>query len=194
MATLCSILAWRIPCQRSLAASGPWRHRVRHDWSECMHACTRASSSTPGQICAPLSSQQHYSQKPRHGDSLNARWQMSGWWRRAHKDTQQQRRIMPFAAKWMVSDIIILSEVSQKKTTAARCHPYVDSKVRCKWTYLQNSSGLTDTEQTCGCPGEGLGRDEVQVWAWQMPTNYTQGGQTGSHDIAWGTLVSCDKP
>ena len=44
--------------------------RVRHDWSEGTHACTRASSPSPGQIRAPLSSQQHYSQKPRHGNSL----------------------------------------------------------------------------------------------------------------------------
>ena len=31
MATHSSMLAWRIPCQRSLAGCSPWGHRVRHD-------------------------------------------------------------------------------------------------------------------------------------------------------------------
>ena len=35
---------------------------------------------------------------------------------------------MPFAATWMDLDIIILSEVSQRKTNTICYHLYVDSK------------------------------------------------------------------
>ena len=36
--------------------------------------------------------------------------------------------IMPFAATWMDLEIIILSEVSQRKTNIIWCHLYVESK------------------------------------------------------------------
>ena len=53
---------------------------------------------------------------------------------------------MPFAAAWMDLEIIIKSEVSQKKTNIAY-HLYVECKKWYKWTYLWNRNTLTDIEK-----------------------------------------------
>ena len=49
MATLSSILAWRIPGQRSLVGCRLWGRRDRHDWSDlaCMHACSGEGNGNP---------------------------------------------------------------------------------------------------------------------------------------------------
>ena len=48
------------------------------------------------------------------------------------------------AATWMNLEIILLSEISQKKkTTDTIYHLHVESKIRHKWTYLQNSNTVT---------------------------------------------------
>ena len=48
--------------------------------------------------------------------------------------SQQEDEIMAFAATWMQLAIIILSEVSKKKTNTIWYHPYVESKIQHKWT------------------------------------------------------------
>ena len=49
---------------------------------------------------------------------------------------------MPFAATWMDLEIIVLSEVRQRKTNVIWYHLYVESKIQYKWTYLQNRNRL----------------------------------------------------
>ena len=60
-------------------------------------------------------------------------------------------------------EIIILNEVSQKKTNNVQYHLYVESKIWHKWTYVWNKTNQKKTyryrEQTCGCQGEGEGKD-----------------------------------
>ena len=53
---------------------------------------------------------------------------------------------MPFAAIRMDLEIVILSEVSQRKKNIIWYRLYVEFKKRHKWTYLQNRKKLTDTE------------------------------------------------
>ena len=64
------------------------------------------------------------------------------------------------AATWMDLEIIILSEVSQRKVNIIWYHLYMESKKSWyKWTYLQNRNRLTDIENklmvTKGEGGEG---------------------------------------
>ena len=54
--------------------------------------------------------------------------------------------IMPFAATWMDLEVIILSEVNQRKTNIIWYHMQNLKKNRYKWTYLQNRNRLTDLE------------------------------------------------
>ena len=58
----------------------------------------------------------------------------------------KKNEIMPFAATWMQLELIILSEVSQKKTNTIWYQSYVESKIWLKWTYLWNRNRLTDIE------------------------------------------------
>ena len=53
---------------------------------------------------------------------------------------------MPFAATWMDLEIVILSEVSQRKTNLWH-HLYVEFVFKgYKWTYIQNRNRVTDVE------------------------------------------------
>ena len=64
----------------------------------------------------------------------------------------KKNEIMPLVATWMDLEIIILSEINQKrKTNIIRHFFYVDSKEkRYKWTYLQNRNRSTDIEKCMG--------------------------------------------
>ena len=56
-----------------------------------------------------------------------------------------KNEILSFAAIWMDLEIIILSEISQRKTNIIY-HLHVQSKTGHKWIYLWNRNRLTDTE------------------------------------------------
>ena len=58
----------------------------------------------------------------------------------------KRNEIVPFVATWMQLEIIILSEVRQRKTNIIY-HLYTESEKKWyKWTYLQNRNRLTDIE------------------------------------------------
>ena len=69
----------------------------------------------------------------------------------------RKNKIMPFAATWMQLEMIILSEVSQRKTNTIWYHLYMESKIWHKWIYLWNRNRLTDVENRLA-KGEGVGR------------------------------------
>ena len=71
----------------------------------------------------------------------------------------KKNKIMPFAATWADPEIIILSEVSQKeKDKYIWYHLFMESKIRHKWTYLQDRNRLTDREnRLVVAKGEGGG-------------------------------------
>ena len=59
----------------------------------------------------------------------------------------KKNEIMPFVATWMDLEIIILSEVSQRKTNIIWHHLYVESKKNdTNETYLKNRNRLTNIE------------------------------------------------
>ena len=53
---------------------------------------------------------------------------------------------MPFAATWMDIDIIILSEISQRKTNIIWYHLYVESKKNSTTELIYKTEKLTDME------------------------------------------------
>ena len=66
----------------------------------------------------------------------------------------KQNEVMPFAATRMQLEVIVLSEVRQRKTNSTGCHSYVESTIWPKWTDLWNR--LADTENRLGvASGEG---------------------------------------
>ena len=58
----------------------------------------------------------------------------------------KKKEIMPSAATRTDLEIILLSEVTKRKTNTIWYHLYVESKIRHKWTYLRNRNRLTDIE------------------------------------------------
>ena len=80
---------------------------------------------------------------------------------------------MSFAATWMQLDILILSEVSQKKTNTLQYHVNVESKIWHKWAYLQNRNRLTDIGNrlvVVKVEGEGVGGTGSLGW---VDANYS---------------------
>ena len=71
---------------------------------------------------------------------------------------------MPLAATWMDLEIIILSEISQRKTNIIWYHIYVESKKMIQWTYIQNRNRPTDIKSNLWLPkGKGW-RDKLGGW------------------------------
>ena len=59
---------------------------------------------------------------------------------------------MPLAATWMDLEIIILSEISQRKTNIIWYHIYVESKKMIQWTYIQHRNRPTDIKSNLWLP------------------------------------------
>ena len=91
-------------------ASCSWVYTQRKTWSERRHA--------------PQCSLQHREQWPRHGSNLPVHQQMSAQRRFARADhdgmllrhKREWIKYELFAATWVYPDIVLLSEVSQRKT------------------------------------------------------------------------------
>ena len=78
-----------------------------------------------------------------------------------HYSGIKKNEIMPFAAIWMNLEIIIPSEVNQKKkANIIWYHLYVESKIWHKWTYLQNRNRFTDRENRLVIANE----SEGMIW------------------------------
>ena len=58
----------------------------------------------------------------------------------------KKNEIMPFSARWVDLEMIILSEVGQRQTTIICHHLYVNSNKMIQRTCLQNRTRLTDIE------------------------------------------------
>ena len=58
---------------------------------------------------------------------------------------------MTFAATGMDLEIIILSEVSQRKTNTTWYHIYVESKIWHKLKSTEQKQNHRQRQQTCGC-------------------------------------------
>ena len=51
----------------------------------------------------------------------------------------ERNKIMPFAATWVDLEMLILSEVSQRRTSIIRYHIYMESNKKWyKWAYIKN--------------------------------------------------------
>ena len=70
-------------------------------------------------------------------------------------------------------EIIILSEVSQRKTNTIWYHLYVESTIQHKWTYLGNGNRLRVIENSCGGQvGEGVGEGGIENWGFADANYY----------------------
>ena len=96
----------------------------------------------------------------------------------------EKKVVMPFAATWMDLEIVILSEVSQRKRNTVWYSLFEESKRDdTKWTYLQSRNRLRDLENkllVAGVGGEwggqlgtlGLVSPSYCVWSRQLTRVY----------------------
>ena len=103
----------------------------------------------------------------------------------------KENKIVLFAATRLQLQVIILNEVSKKKTNTIWYHLYVESKIWHKWSYLWNRSkiterpGLQQWEKGDGMGVSGLAEMETRTFRMDK-----QQGPTISyeelHTISWG--------
>ena len=76
--------------------------------------------------------------------------------------SHKRNKVELFVVRWVLLEMIILSEVRKRKTNTRGYHLYVESKIRHKWTYLRNRNRLTDVEnRAVVARGEGVGGGSV---------------------------------
>ena len=76
----------------------------------------------------------------------------------------KKNKIVPFAATWMQPEIIILSEVSQRKTNIIWHHLYVKSKKMIQMNLFMKQTHR-HRKQTYGYQrGKVGGRDKLGIW------------------------------
>ena len=84
----------------------------------------------------------------------------------------KKNEIMSFPATWMDLEIVILSEVSQRKTNIIWYCFYVESKKLYQWTYLQNINRVTKVENKLMVTRGWLWWcDELGDWDWHIYNN-----------------------
>ena len=71
-------------------------------------------------------------------------WIKKTWYKYTMEYCSAIKKNIPFARTWMNLEIIILSDVSQRKTNTIWYYLYVKSKIWCKWTYLWIRNRLID--------------------------------------------------
>ena len=74
----------------------------------------------------------------------------------------KKNKIIPLAATWMELEIIILREISRKKTNAIWYHLHVESKMWNKWTYIWNRIGDRENRLVVARVQGMRGRDGVK--------------------------------
>ena len=77
---------------------------------------------------------------------------------------------MPFTATWMDPEVIMLSEVSQRKTHIIWYHLHWNLKKEHKWTYLQKRNKVTDVENKHGYQKGKEVWAELGDWDWHIHT------------------------
>ena len=72
---------------------------------------------------------------------------------------------MPFVATWMDLEIIILSEVRQKKTNIICYHLYVESKKMIQMNlFTKHKHSQTQKTNLWLSKGKGWGRGKLGIW------------------------------
>ena len=83
--------------------------------------------------------------------------------------SHKKDEIMPFAAIWLDLKLVILSDVSQRKTNMWYCI-YVESKQWYRWTYLQNRNRITDVKTNVQLPRGKREMEKLGDWDWHIHT------------------------
>ena len=74
----------------------------------------------------------------------------------------KKNETMPFAATWVVIEIVTLGEVNQAKTNATCYHLHVESKIRVQVNWFTNQNQVTDVKTNLMVTWKG--RDKLGDW------------------------------